>query len=178
VTGAVGVSCESPNSVKSIFELFLFSLSAFRHATPGFRLSSRAVAPSNSTFSANASVVSCDPPHQLWCSPAIVFDYRHRNTSLLWHSHSAVLFVLRLTRLDRILVMMVFWLGRAPGGRGPRCRRIWAYGPALRRGRYLRASMCRSRRSPQPPPQPHPHSHPQRRRHVGLRRGHLWEGVF
>ena len=36
----------APISVKSIFELFLYLLSALRHATPGFRLSFRAVAAS------------------------------------------------------------------------------------------------------------------------------------
>src|SRR5205814_4441362 len=53
VTGALRVSCESPNSVKSIFELFLRLLYAFRRSTPGFRLSVRPAEPLLSAISAS-----------------------------------------------------------------------------------------------------------------------------
>ena len=69
-----GSIVRAPFSVKSILELFLSSLPAFRHSTPGFRLSLWAVAPPRSKVSTNACVVSRHPPHTLWCVPPTNFS--------------------------------------------------------------------------------------------------------
>jgi len=68
-----GSIVRAPFSVKSILELFLSSLPALRHSTPGFRLSLWAVAPPRSKVSTNTCVVSRHPPHTLWCVPPRIF---------------------------------------------------------------------------------------------------------
>jgi len=68
VTGAVGVSCER-NFCQSIFELFLFLLSALRRATPGFRLSFLGSCGSSLDNPTTSCVVFRLPPHQLWWFP-------------------------------------------------------------------------------------------------------------